>query len=430
MRKYVDADIAKMLNDNMDAIFVVSSIEDKYQKVKCSELFSELISENGSYKELIEKLCFHVSENNAKISDDYQVFLPKMSEFAGKYSRKISCVLNGEMHRIQMLVFPTGQETGEYIIVLYDLDKSENERELISENKVKTIQETYLFSMYVDLNMDKTSGINVTEISADDMQYELKYSEWRMMIVNMIWPEDQSTFLEKSASEYLKAALKPAKTLSFDCQMKNLEGAYIWVRLIFSRIDTTSEQDYRYVFMVQNIHEDSMRLFNELKKFENLASYDALTAVFNHGRIETELNNALAELSGSDSQISLMMIDIDYFKKVNDTYGHAVGDDTLKSFTNCIKETLAEYDIRIGRWGGEEFVCVCYGFGIDVIKGIAEQVRTAVESRIFDSINHMTCSIGITCICNNDTADSAFKRLDEALYAAKSSGRNCVKIKE
>lgn len=429
MRKYTDIEIGKMLRSNMDAIFVVSSVEDTYQRVKCSELFSEFIDETGSYKDLIEKLCFHMSENDAKISDDYQVFLPKMIDFKGKYSRKLSCEINGEKHRIQMLVCPTGQEPGEYIIVLTDLDQSEKEREIIAEDKVKTIQETYLFSMYVDLNNDKTSGINVTEISNDDMHYELKYTEWRMMIVNMIWPEDQPTFLEKSDPEYLKAALKPAKTLSFDCQMKNLEGQYIWVRLIFGRIDTTSEQDYRFVFMVQNIHEDSMRLFHELKKFENLASYDPLTNVFNHGRIETELNNAIAELKGSDGQSALMMLDVDYFKKVNDTYGHAVGDDTLKAFTSCLKEAFADCDVRIGRWGGEEFVCVCYGYDMETIEALAEKTRAAVESRTFDMIGHMTCSIGITCINKDDTSDTAFKRLDEALYDAKSSGRNCVKTK-
>lgn len=429
MRVYSDVDVANILNNSMEAVLVVSSKEDTYQRIKCSELFSKLLDETGSYKELIEKLCFHLSENDSKITDDYQVFLPKMIDFKGKHARKISCEINGEKHRIQMFVCPTEIEEGEYIIVLSDLDQSENEREIITENKVKTIQETYLFSMYIDLNNDKASGINVTEISNDDLHYDIKYSEWRNTILNMIWGEDQETFLEKSNPEYLKAKLKPGKNLSFDCQMKNLEGQFIWVRLIFGRIDTTSEHDYRFVFMVQNIHEDSMRLFKELKKFENLASFDPLTEVFNHGRIETELNNAIVELNGCDGQSSLMMLDIDYFKKVNDTYGHAVGDETLKAFTRCVKEAVASYDIRIGRWGGEEFVFVCYGYDSNSIQEIAENIRTSVESRIFDTIGHITCSIGITCIGENDTADSAFKRLDEALYDAKTSGRNCIKVK-
>ena len=224
MRVYSDVDVANILNNSMEAVLVVSSKEDTYQRIKCSELFSKLLDETGSYKELIEKLCFHLSENDSKITDDYQVFLPKMIDFKGKHARKISCEINGEKHRIQMFVCPTEIEEGEYIIVLSDLDQSENEREIITENKVKTIQETYLFSMYIDLNNDKASGINVTEISNDDLHYDIKYSEWRNTILNMIWGEDQETFLEKSNPEYLKAKLKPGKNLSFDCQMKNLEG--------------------------------------------------------------------------------------------------------------------------------------------------------------------------------------------------------------
>ena len=86
-------------------------------------------------------------------------------------------------------------------------------------------------------------------------------------------------------------------------------------------------------------------------------------------------------------------------------------------------------DIKIGRWGGEEYVCVCYGYDNDAINEIAENIRAAVEAKVFDIIGHLTCSIGITCVCGDDTTDSAFKRLDEALYDAKMSGRNCVRMK-
>lgn len=107
MRVYSDVDVANILNNSMEAVLVVSSKEDTYQRIKCSELFSKLLDETGSYKELIEKLCFHLSENDSKITDDYQVFLPKMIDFKGKHARKISCEINGEKHRIQMFVCPT-----------------------------------------------------------------------------------------------------------------------------------------------------------------------------------------------------------------------------------------------------------------------------------------------------------------------------------
>lgn len=430
MNNYTIGEINAILYDNVDALLVISAKEDIFRVLKVSDTFSKYISSEGSYKELVEKLLFHMSENNEKIADDYLVFLPKIGEFKGKYSKKINAEINGVRHLVQMIVCPIEKNEGDYVMVLCDLDKSESDRTEIADNKAKTMQEAYLFSMYVDLNKDLTSSINVTEISNDDMHYDVKYTEWRMMIVNMIWPENQELFLEKSNPEYLRTHLKPGKTLSFDCQMKNLQGMYIWVKLIFGRTDTTSEDDFRFVFMVENIHESSMKLFGELKKFENLASYDALTGVYNHGRIETELNNAISRLKQGNMPISLMMLDIDYFKKVNDTYGHAAGDEILKEFVSTVNSVISKSDIKMGRWGGEEFVCVCYGVNMDSLKSIAEETRATVEAKVFDKVGTMTCSIGLASLTPNDAAIDAFERLDKALYEAKSGGRNCVKAFE
>lgn len=426
MNFYSDSEINKVLYSNIDAVLVASSKDNSYRSLKLSGEISKYIAPEGSYKTLIEKLMFHMNNKNVRITDDYLVFLPKMGEFNGKLTKKITVDIEGHKHFIQMLVYPIEKNEGDYVILLFELDKNEFEREEKFENKVKTIQDTYLFSMYADLNNDIVNGINVSEIGEGDMHYTVKYSEWRKMIVNMIWEEDQELFLKKTSPEYLRENLRPSKSFSFDCQMKNLEGQYIWVKLIFGRSDTTSEQDFRFVFMVQDIHENSIKLFNELKKFETLASHDSLTGVYNHGRIETELGNAIEELSKDNRQISLMMFDIDFFKKINDTYGHAVGDDILKEFVNTIREKLSAYDIKIGRWGGEEFVCVCYDMDINIVKNIAEEIRHHISEKIFKVVGSMTCSVGVTSVNKEDSAKKAFIRLDEALYAAKASGRNCI----
>ncbi len=426
MNKYSDKEINKVLYDNIDAVLIVCSKENSYRALKRSEGIAEFISEEGSYNDLIRTLMFHMSEKNTEITDDYQVFLPKMGEFKGRNTRKISLEIDGKKHVLQMLVYPIENSEDDYVMLLFELDTNEFERDIRQENKVKTIQDTYLFSMYVDLNNDIVNSINVSEISEDDMLYTVKYSEWRMMIVNMIWPEDQELFLKMTNPDYLKENLKPSKSLSFDCQMKNLEGQFIWVKLIFGRTDTTSEQDFRFVFMVQDIHEDSLKLFNELKKFETLASHDSLTGVFNHGRIETELGNAIEEMTKNNRQISLMMFDIDFFKKINDTYGHAVGDDILREFVGAIKEKLHGYDIKIGRWGGEEFVCVCYDVDMKEVQKIAEEIRLYISEKVFEIVGSMTCSVGLTAVDKDDSVKDAFIRLDEALYKAKASGRNCI----
>lgn len=426
MKEYTLNEINEVLFSNIDAILVIYSKEDIYKALKRSDEYSKFISEVGSYTELIETLCFHLSSGNSIISEEYQVFLPKMGEFKTKFAQKAVFEHDGVRYVAEMIIYPIDDHEGDYVIILSDMDKTEFERDISTENKVKTIQETYLFSMYVDLNKDVTSSINVSEISDSDMHYEVKYSDWRMMIVHTIWPEDQATFLSKTDPEYLRTHLQPSKTLSFDCQMKNLEGEYIWVKLIFGRSETTTANDFRFVFMVQNIHENSMHLFTELKKFETLASHDALTGVFNHGRIETELSNAIDDLKTKGKPVSLMMIDIDHFKSINDTYGHAVGDIVLKAFVNSINECLIDNDVKIGRWGGEEFVCICIDKTIEETKFIAEALRETIANRKFDKIGTMTCSIGVTNAVADENVIQAFERLDGALYQAKSSGRNCV----
>ena len=248
------------------------------------------------------------------------------------------------------------------------------------------------------------------------------------MIVNMIWPDDQTMFLERTDPEYLKKNLMPGRTSSFDCLMQNLEGKYIWVKLIFSRSETNnSEEDFRYVFMVQDIHENSVQLMSTLKKYEELASKDALTDVFNHGRIETEINNAIEIVGRTGRSVSMMMFDIDFFKNVNDKFGHAVGDMTLKHFTYMLKDYFKNNNTVIGRWGGEEFVAVCYDADIETAIRYAEEIKENISKEEYKVAGKITCSIGITAITNEDNFSSAFERMDKALYKAKSDGRNCVR---
>ncbi|NLB80317.1 MAG: GGDEF domain-containing protein [Clostridiaceae bacterium] len=257
---------------------------------------------------------------------------------------------------------------------------------------------------------------------------ELKYSDWRMMIVNMIWFEDQPLFLEHTEPDYLKKNLAPGRTTSFDCQMQNLEGKYIWVKLTFSRAETNNNDDFRFVFIVQDIHENTIELLSTLKKNEELASKDSLTGVYNRGRIETELYNAIENKKVGERSLSIMMIDIDNFKMVNDMFGHSIGDITLKHFVAISYGFLKSYNIKMGRWGGDEFVAVCYDINASELMNIAENMRVKISEAKFDTVGSITCSIGIAEISKNDKVKEVFERVDKAMYSAKSSGRNCVKV--
>ncbi|MBR4915028.1 MAG: GGDEF domain-containing protein [Clostridiales bacterium] len=424
-----DSDVSKLFYDNVGAIVVVDSSIDTYKTVVKRGFFESFLKDSGSYHDLILDLWFHFNDSNEKVAGDYQIFADNTGVFKNKYSRRLRIVLENESvtHLVQLTVYPY-EEGRKYIFVMDEFNDNDSLQESLTTKKINTIQNSYLFSMYIDLVADTTSSINVAEISEDVVNYNLKYSEWRMMIVNMFLPEDQEQFLRRTDPEYLKKNFTPGKTASFDCMMRNLEGKFIWVKLIFSRAQTFSDDDYRFVFLVQDNNETTMEVLSTLQKYEEKAIKDHLTNVYNHGEIETQLTNALSYFQKSGSPVSLMMIDLDHFKEVNDNYGHSVGDTTLKQFANLLREFSAENKIMSGRWGGEEFVVVCRDTDIEKARNLAEEFRLLVDSHEFPEIFHISCSIGVTELKKDDDNARAFNRIDKAVYASKQAGRNKVTV--
>ncbi|WP_281169383.1 GGDEF domain-containing protein [Sulfurospirillum arcachonense] len=122
---------------------------------------------------------------------------------------------------------------------------------------------------------------------------------------------------------------------------------------------------------------------------------------------------------------SIMMLDIDHFKDVNDTYGHQIGDSVLIEFANILKKHSRKTDI-VGRWGGEEFIIICLDTNIQGATNLAENLRASIEEFEFSIINHKTVSIGVSEVKDTDNIKTLIKRVDDYLYKAKESGRNKV----
>jgi len=125
--------------------------------------------------------------------------------------------------------------------------------------------------------------------------------------------------------------------------------------------------------------------------------------------------------------LSLIMFDIDHFKKVNDTYGHAVGDYVLQTLTQIVKMDLRETDYLV-RWGGEEFIIIAPDTDVRRAEILAERVRKSAEEYSFDQVGTVTVSFGVTQFTGDDTEDTFIKRTDDALYSAKRMGRNRVEV--
>lgn len=429
LEDYTAEDLLILLNENVDAIVMVDTTDKKYRAITRRNIFVDLLDETGDYDDLIQKLWFHLGNSQEEITEDYKAFIAYYGEFKGKYSRRLKVFLEGNTapYVIQMNVYPI-EGTDKYVFAMDVLDDEEVVEDIMTTRKVNTIQNTYLFSMFVDLVKDSTSSISVTEISEDTIKSSIKYSQWRLMTVNMIWPDDQEQFLKLTDPEYLRANLEQGHTNTFDCMMKNLEGTYIWVKLIFSRVQTLSDRDFKFVFMVQDINDDVTERMATLKKYEELVLVDPLTGLFNHGGIKTEIQNAINIYQNGGDTISLMMIDLDNFKKINDNYGHSVGDATLKALADMLKSFAQDKHASVGRWGGEEFVTVLSGVSDDEALEYAEDLRKTVAAADFGEAGHITCSVGISQLGDDDSFDDLFNRMDKAMYSSKTAGRNRVTV--
>lgn len=126
--------------------------------------------------------------------------------------------------------------------------------------------------------------------------------------------------------------------------------------------------------------------------------------------------------------LSLIMFDIDYFKRVNDTYGHVAGDTILKTIADLVKDNIRKIDHFV-RWGGEEFLIISSETPLDKAYTLAERIRKKISGYTFNDVGKVTVSFGVTEFKKKDTEDAFIKRTDNALYKAKKKGRNRVEKK-
>jgi len=159
------------------------------------------------------------------------------------------------------------------------------------------------------------------------------------------------------------------------------------------------------------------------KTIEKLSRTDTLTQICNRMVIDEVLEREFNRFLRSKIIFSVILIDIDKFKLVNDNYGHLIGDQVLIHFSNILKENSRKTDI-VGRWGGEEFMMICLDTEINGAFQVSENIRKITENHTFDVIGKCTISLGVSQIKDNDNINSLLKRVDENLYKAKNTGRN------
>ena len=165
----------------------------------------------------------------------------------------------------------------------------------------------------------------------------------------------------------------------------------------------------------------------EASELAGQAFTDELTGALNRKGLRDALMNKWRKAGSTDDAMAVVFVDLDHFKRVNDIHGHDVGDQVLRTFAAAVQREIRAND-KLVRWGGEEFLIVCLSSGAAEAQGLADKLRRAMHHQIWPCGLRLTASFGVTALGEGEDIGDTIKRADEALYQAKSDGRDCVKM--
>ena len=175
------------------------------------------------------------------------------------------------------------------------------------------------------------------------------------------------------------------------------------------------------------LYDKNIELQTINKKLELLSTTDQLTKLFNRHKMNSELEKEWKRTMRYRNEFSIIMFDIDWFKKINDTYGHQAGDSVLEEISKLTKKILRSTDV-VSRWGGEEFLVLCPETSLNAAQVLAIKLCSAIERYQFAVNVTVTISAGVCEFAMQKNIEELIKKVDEKLYEAKRQGRNTVVV--
>jgi diguanylate cyclase len=211
--------------------------------------------------------------------------------------------------------------------------------------------------------------------------------------------------------------------------LSTLAGALLLIAIVYAVYNSIREDQRRQ----DALERERMELLQESNRMRHQAEHDGLTGLWNHRAIVERLGEEIDRSLREGTPLSVILIDVDHFKKINDSFGHLAGDLVLKGIGAIFMRSLRSYDC-VGRYGGEEFLVILPGCTTEAALHRAEQLRQAVESaRIMDgeTLLEVTASFGVASeFPSHYETETVIRAVDTALYRAKNTGRNCVVLAE
>jgi len=193
------------------------------------------------------------------------------------------------------------------------------------------------------------------------------------------------------------------------------DGSDVWVKILIEPRYDIQGNKIGYVSTREDV--------SDKEHLRELSEKDQLTKAYNRRSFEARLASSIKRVQQTDKKFGTVMFDIDHFKKVNDVYGHQVGDAVLQKVSTAVKKVTRESDF-FARWGGEEFMLLVDQSSLSALQTLVQKIRQTISETDFSPAHSVTASFGITVYKDGDSADSIVKRVDEALYKAKENGRN------
>ncbi len=234
-------------------------------------------------------------------------------------------------------------------------------------------------------------------------------------VMSRILPEDAD--LVEAQTRHSAATME---NVHVEFRARHADGSIRWIEC-----RSTPQQEPDGGILWTGILLDITQRKRAEERVTNMAITDGLTGITNRQAFGRLLEREMARASRYASPLSLIMYDLDHFKRINDCFGHNVGDDVLKTVAGLVGDSLRDTDLH-GRWGGEEFMVLLPETGLEAAGKVAEKLRRAIADHRFEGPGGVTASFGVAQLSAGEDARSLAQRVDEALYRAKALGRNRV----
>jgi diguanylate cyclase (GGDEF)-like protein/PAS domain S-box-containing protein len=228
----------------------------------------------------------------------------------------------------------------------------------------------------------------------------------------------------------------PCKGNLDPCPIQEIKRTHAPVSVIHKHLDTQGrvmfidvratpifDDSGEQIVQIIESHRDITQTVEMERELQHIAQTDRLTQVYNRLKFDEELMNMIAWASLTHNRFGLIMLDLDHFKDINDTYGHDMGDQVLKNTVELLHNRIRKSDI-LARWGGEEFMIITPLISREELVILVESLRSAIEQYPHKGIGKVTASFGASVVTPSDNIESLIKRVDSALYESKQNGRN------